>query len=365
MNAVQFLDSDELELPKSRNARSDTFDIYLRHVFDTYLGLLKSLDDSDYISHQLKTFYQLAETLCSDVQEIIKEQFNGYPAKAYDKLKDALIKIEPHIKVLLSSPDVSGQMSHLYRIRTGGSNPLSRKEIFHIPFELRHLVNTQRYSIPGLPCLYLGGSTYVCWEELGRPHLDTIHLARFKVADGIPVRVLDFGYRPAEVAAYMNHEIDNVKVDNDKSKFIIAQGICWPLIAACSVQVKYKDAPFKPEYVLPQLILQWITNSTDCDGVRYFSTKIGQYFSYPMPAANFAFPSRTVAATGYCKKLTSQFELSEPLYWQLAKNSGLPAVHPPFMHFKLNLAEGAEVDYIGTEFGMMQFILSALPCKTI
>ena len=42
-------------------------------------------------------------------------------------------------------------------------------EMFHIKYELRGKVQTQRCSFPGLPCLYLGCSSYVCWLELNRP----------------------------------------------------------------------------------------------------------------------------------------------------------------------------------------------------
>ena len=365
MDAIDLFNSDHLELPKKWESYPNSFDLFLEETFRNYLTFLGKIDSTDYISVQLKANINIAQKLCDDIKEVLKLQFNGYPAKAFNKLKAALTLIDVHIKALLSSPNISKELSHLYRMRTGGSNSLSRRELFHIPFELRHLVNTQRYSIPGLPCLYFGGSTYVCWEELGRPQLDSIHLARFKPVDGVSVRVLDLGYRPAEIAVYLDHEKDNVKTDNKKAQFIIAQGLCWPLIAVCSIRVRYKDAPFKPEYILPQLLLQWITESTDCDGVRFFSTKIQQYIGFPTPICNFAFPSRTITPKGFCTTLTSKFELSEPLYWQLAKGSGLPAEHPPNMHFRLKLAEGAEVDYINTEFGMMQFYLAPLPCKKI
>lgn len=41
----------------------------------------------------------------------------------------------------------------------------SKDEMFHIPYEKRNLVGNQRFSLSGLPCLYLGGSSYICWEE--------------------------------------------------------------------------------------------------------------------------------------------------------------------------------------------------------
>jgi hypothetical protein len=46
---------------------------------------------------------------------------------------------------------------------------------------------------------------------------------------------------------------------------VVAHAVCWPLIAACSIKVKNPGANFKPEYVVPQLILQWITDETRID----------------------------------------------------------------------------------------------------
>ena len=37
----------------------------------------------------------------------------------------------------------------------------SKDEMFHIPYEKRNLVGNQRFSLSGLPCLYLGGSSYI------------------------------------------------------------------------------------------------------------------------------------------------------------------------------------------------------------
>ena len=60
-----------------------------------------------------------------------------------------------------------------YRIRIHKTNfTLSQQEFFHIPFNLRGKVKTQRFSIPGFPSLYLGTTIYVCWEELNRPNIN-------------------------------------------------------------------------------------------------------------------------------------------------------------------------------------------------
>ena len=53
-----------------------------------------------------------------------------------------------------------------YRARKSSGTLFTKDEMFHIPLEKRYLVSTQRYSYPGLPCLYLGSSYEVCCDEL-------------------------------------------------------------------------------------------------------------------------------------------------------------------------------------------------------
>lgn len=41
--------------------------------------------------------------------------------------------------------------------------------MLHLPFPMRGKTGNYRFSIPGIPSLYLGNSSYACWLELGRP----------------------------------------------------------------------------------------------------------------------------------------------------------------------------------------------------
>ena len=58
-----------------------------------------------------------------------------------------------------------------YRIREIGKQPfrLERKELFHIPYNKNYLVGTERYSMPGYPCLYLASQAELAWYECGKP----------------------------------------------------------------------------------------------------------------------------------------------------------------------------------------------------
>ena len=59
----------------------------------------------------------------------------------------------------------------------------SKDEMFHIPYDKRNLVGNQRFSLSGLPCLYLGGSSYICWEELGRKDLSSTNYCGYSLKE--------------------------------------------------------------------------------------------------------------------------------------------------------------------------------------
>ena len=68
--------------------------------------------------------------------------------------------------------------------------------MFHIKYSLRSKVKTQRFSFPGLPCLYLGASSYVCWLELNRPAFDKFQVATIKQKSTDDYNVIDLCVHP-------------------------------------------------------------------------------------------------------------------------------------------------------------------------
>lgn len=59
----------------------------------------------------------------------------------------------------------------LYRGRVSLKPLLDRQEFYHIPFTKRYLIQNQRYSITGIPCLYLAGSLLCMYKELAKTNI--------------------------------------------------------------------------------------------------------------------------------------------------------------------------------------------------
>src|SRR5690606_27062195 len=179
--------------------------------------------------------------------------------------------------------------------------PYQKKEMFHIPFELRNKVSTQRFSIPGFPSLYLGRTIYICWEELNRPSIDKIQAIRYKNIK--PLKLLD-----------LTPPIKDCEDIDELYRFFMT----FPLIMCCSVKVKDTSDTFKPEYIIPQLLLQWIRNNDSLDGIQYKSTHItSKVFNDSTELINIVLPVKTNDESGICKKLVAYFESTEVISWNL------------------------------------------------
>jgi hypothetical protein len=209
----------------------------------------------------------------------------------------------------------------LYRVRCSDVPILNREDIFHIPFNKRHLVETQRYSIAGLPCLYLGASLYVCWQEMGKPDLNKLYLSHFKISannSNDKVEFLDFAYsfetlqhRGLEAMLTTNQ---NESIEKQQSYLAM-----WPILLSCSFNQHIIKSKFNAEYVIPNLILQWIgKEKRPVAGIRYFSTRT-LHLRHSDVGINYVFPPSGLELknSGFCSRLSKTFVFSKPVSWQI------------------------------------------------
>lgn len=161
---------------------------------------------------------------------------------------------------------------------------LDRNYMLHIPFDKREVVKTQRFSMPGVPCLYLGQSFYIIWEELNRPSLDKLFVSRFELHED--TKVIDLGLSIFDLAQLEKHpnSISNELINQVIDKFLLTN----IFKIACLIRVKQGNRYFKSEYIIPQLLLMSVFNLGIADGIRYSSVKVdNDSYIY----ANFAFPA--------------------------------------------------------------------------
>src|SRR4030095_1031736 len=254
MHVIEFLKSDVLDLPKSR--KEVDFEQYVSQILDAYVVELVKVRPTDFISKNVAAKMELFTIVCTKIKEAINQFLRGYPFRAYQCLENAIDNLGAHFNQFFPPKDMAKELRSLYRMCSDPSNLVGRGRLFHCPFELRHLVGTQRYSIPGLPCLYFCGSSFVCWRELREPPMRQVHISRFGVADAVELNVVNLAYRPALMAAMVYANLKEVNAEGGLSALAVSFAACWPILAVCAGR-RVHDGTFAPEYIVPQMLFEW------------------------------------------------------------------------------------------------------------
>lgn len=199
---------------------------------------------------------------------------------------------------MLPQLDVDENSGRFYRMRKDSIDfAKGDGEMFHVPFDKRYLVSAQRYSIPGYPALYLEGDFFTAWCELDKPSLVGLSYAAFKFKDHL--KFLDLG-------------LPYTKESSLWEKYALFA--MYPILIACMVRVKFPSAPFKPEYIMPQLMMKLVR-----DHGKYFQGTV--YMSNKIPANSVLFniTSRnlvvcvynTLCKFGYDKSLAAKMMMTD------------------------------------------------------
>ena len=308
-------------------ATADTFYHHVEDKFNVVLDYISHFGyKNDFVDLNLQPHYE-------SVLNVLSLAVNGYHSKAYI----ALCEIMENIRSLLD-PNNTGSdpfvlsSNHRFRLYKMRLNPTEtgHDDFFHIPFEKLHLTKNNRFSLQGIPCIYYGNSIYVCWEEMARPMLENSYIVQanmnLKMLElSITPDYLDFGF------------MVNVPEDKLISHFRWQQYeyrqflLLFPLIFACSVRVRYNSSIFRPEYLLPHLLLEWIKYSEQYFGIKYLSTQTSLLDKKSLHLYtnfyNCVIPVKAVKASGYCESLRSKIQWTDPInYHALKLLNAMPAV---------------------------------------
>ncbi|MDH5415400.1 MAG: RES domain-containing protein, partial [Flavobacteriaceae bacterium] len=288
----ELLDTYALKISEPQNLFGD---LKRGVIFDSGERVLSNKEAKTNSSYALKSI----QTLIDSIKKCIDSYYNGHPGEAFNIMSEGMKNAR--IPSYLDKSYSFEANTNFYRIRfQDGRFPLIKKDLFHIPFQLRGKVKTQRFSISGYPCLYLSNSIYTAWEELGRPQENDIQATR--LINTSKLKFLDLT-NDFYVDDYLNHDSKDIK--------FLYKAITWPLVAACSIKVNNPSDTFKPEYIIPQLLLQWV-NKKSIDGILYSSTHIDKNNSNSLGRFwNMAIPVKSNGETGYCPELQKLFKMTD------------------------------------------------------
>jgi hypothetical protein len=268
MNKEDIFKEESILLPFTYEA-SKGFKESTVHWLDNYKYLLEKYKYDQSIIDRVNGFI-------NNYAKMLDFYYQGKHNEAYSKFKDAFDEI-------IVNPDLlkkKVEETDFYRARIVPSDKMDtcfdNNEMWHIPFSKRGLVKSERFSFPGLPCLYLGASSYVCWVELNRPPYDTVQIA-YIVPEGT-TRELYFW----DISLLPSRFVELIK--NQKSPYSVYEyASLYPLIAMCSVKVNNYLDYFKPEYIFPQFLMEYVLEvgeSKDIIGLKYASVKMASKYQY-------------------------------------------------------------------------------------
>lgn len=221
-----------------------------------------------------------------------------------------------------------------YKGRVSDGEPYrtyTSEEMFHIPLNCREKTTTQRFSLPGIPCIYLAQNSYVVWKEINMPSFDKLSISAFKIEKNehnSSFHIIDLTYPFEEVANILadknKFESEYKQKQNgayDPANIVISSLILFVLIAAVSVKCRDKNRSFKSEYVIPQLFMHALKK--DIIGIAYHSNEVSTTAS--LPATNLAIPIIDYDSTSCFGRIKDSILLTEPInfdyYNRICRNS--------------------------------------------
>ncbi len=332
----------ELSYPL-RQSSSDSYKEILNDKLDTYKKFVAALINSNpYINNIIVGDVNLT---CSNILECVDHYYKGKSGESYNNLNEVLRRLSNNITYSYVE-----QNEDLYRMRISNETLYCNNELFHIPFNKRHLVGTQRYSIAGLPCLYLGSSHFICWYELGKPNFNNLYSSGFKATKQL--KFLD-----------VSKDIYTVTKLNDIND-IVSFIKFFPIMIACNVKTKYLDAKFNDEYIISNLLLQWVLNQNEIHGIKYTSVK---YYNdlFKNKISNYVLPPKDFDGN-YCIELSNLFKITNPESFAVLMYGPNLGDLIAFQSIKSKNAESALLEtYDTTIFGRTEEIIKNLPYREL
>lgn len=330
---------------------NEKFDIREKFKYETdkYLNLLKLVDGSEFEKDRAEIIQKKLKDTLGDIQKnidsiinILTYYENANPKAAQEEIDmmmerikyDIFIaSIDDRVKIYSKGKDIFTRIrltpgSQFYRVRAVNEEKLNIQnnpdELFHIPLSKKAFVNNERFSLAGFPSLYLSSMLPLAWQECGYPKKYYYSEYQYeKLSNSIGERNIKNELK--FLALYSPDEICDWGIAEKYNHFeewlevIIRYLRQYPLVLACAFVNQSGKTTYKQEYIIPQMLMQWIQrNSYMVQGISYFTCTDLTMFNSKWCAYNLVIP-----ATGpydekkYSKVLKEAFGWSRPKYYEV------------------------------------------------
>lgn len=260
MNYIIIKDSVEMLYSKSILKEWDTYNkslfYFIKDKLSWYESMVKALDKKDFAASSDDVFFKgsftfmrfnnLIHRLVEAYIHILQSCYKGDIFYSSDLLYNLLLGrmnrlnqylVEPYINYF-DFEVVTDKIFYRMRDEKCGNEVT---DCSHVPFNLRKNIDSNRFSLQGLPCLYLADSKETADKELGSLNNERCRWVSEFVLKR-PVYLFDLRFRSLTSNQQMG--------DYDYLKLLIT----YPIRLLCSLKVKDDSDSFHEEYYIPQLL---------------------------------------------------------------------------------------------------------------
>ena len=252
--------------PKNLNKENEYFEEVLKFM-DTLIEDLRS--------NGIEQIYiKIAEEYKSLFKSILIKYYEGNIVDAYKIIND-LIREYKNNNIVYSKLSKSFSFNYyvienkiwdefiFFRARVGNiENENKENALKHTPFDMISKIGSNRFSIPGQPCLYLGSTSYDCWIEMDKPSDKDFNVGCILLNKDYKILNLS-----TDIRVFLN-AISILKEEKDKQMMFKS----YLLTQVTSFRVKEEKRNFKSEYIISQLITL-ACKSNGIEGISYISKR--------------------------------------------------------------------------------------------
>lgn len=312
-----------------------------------YLELINQIDGCEFSKDEQIVIQKKMNEIVPEIEKNIKSIVNIFeyyenanPKQAQDELDKMMSRLDKALFISTIDDRVTIKVdgkefytrgvritpgSQFFRVRAVEektpyieANP---DELFHIPLTKKAYTNNERFSLAGFPSLYLSSMLQLAWQECGYPQ--RYYYSEFQYENmTMPLRK-DTSNELKFLSLYSPSEIYQWGVSIKYSHFMEWLGLItnylkqYPLVLACSFVNHNGKVTYKQEYIIPQMLMQWVQrNKSVIQGISYFTCVDISMFPSKWCAYNIVIPAQPpFDDKTYSDKLRDDFCWSRPKYY--------------------------------------------------
>lgn len=322
------------KFPKKLRKDSEYFAAVLQFM-DT---LIKDLSDNGIE----KAFIEIAMEYRELIKDVLTNYYSGDIVLAYTMI-ERLIKEYKRNGIIFSKLSKSYSFNYyvienrkwdhflFYRARVGDISNESKEDVLkHTPFDKISKIGSNRFSIPGQPCLYLGSTSYDCWIEMGRPDDREFNVGCILLKKDYEIINLS-----TDIWVFLE-AMKRLKEQADK-EMIFKSYLLSQITSFC---IDEDNRNFKSEYVISQLI-SLACKSNTINGISYISKRVSTNEFGHNICMNLALFIPYEQGVKYSKSMISEIKIGTPINYAYFNKLKRASLNLSFEPLPYELKQGA------------------------